>query len=255
MDGDQVICVPGGKDGTLAALNKNSGAPIWRSKGLTDSATYASPVLATIAGSKQYLQMTEKGVAAVDTKGDLLWYYKRENPYEDIVGCSPLVKGDRVFISGAGGSAGGCDLIRIEKDGAKFEAIRVYAKKDLENYHGGLVLVGDYVYGASGSTGPGPWVCMEFATGAVKWSANNRRIGKGAVTAADGFLICTGEATNLVVHTPADPATTLSVAESFKLPAISALRRPSGRFWTHPVVANGKLYLRDQELLYCYELK
>ncbi len=159
------------------------------------------------------------------------------------------------MISGAGEGAGGCDLIEIKKDGAKFEANRLYAKKALENYHGGLVLVGDYVYGSVGASGPGSWMCMDFATGAVKWTSNDRRIGKGAITAADGFLICTGEATNRIVHTPADPATKLSVTESFVLPAISPLRRPSGRFWTHPVVANGKLYLRDQELLYCYEVR
>jgi len=256
VDSDQVICVPGGKDGMLAALNKKTGERLWQSKALTGVATYASPVIATIAGTKQYLQMTEQGVASVDPTGQLLWYYKRENPYEDIVGCSPLVKGDHVFISGAGGGAGGCDLIEIKKVGEKFEAKMFYAKKDLANYHGGLVLVGDYVYGASGvSFKPGPWVCMEFATGKVTWTPNNRRIGIGAVTAADGYLYCTGEGTDLVVRTPADPDKKLTIAESFKLPAISALRKSNGAFWTHPVIANGKLYLRDQELLYCYEVK
>jgi outer membrane protein assembly factor BamB len=253
VDGDKLICVPGGKDGTLAALNKADGKVLWRSKELTDVATYASPVLATIGGTKQYLQLTNQGVAAVDGEGKLLWYYKREEPFQDILGSSPLVKGDHVFISG-GGDGGGCDLIEVKKAGGQFTATKVYHKKDLANYHGGLVLVGDCVYGSSGPPFA-KWVCMDFKTGDVKWSADNRRLGKGAVTAADGYLYCVGEATDLVVHTPASPTQKLTIAESFKLPEVSKLRKSSGKLWTHPVIANGKLYLRDQELLFCYEVK
>lgn len=254
VDGDKVICVPGGKDGTLAALEKSTGKVLWRSKGLTDEATYASPVMAVIGGVKQYLQLTTSGVAAVDSDGNLLWYYKRAKPFEDILGTSPLVKGDRVFISGAGGNAGGCDLIEVTSAAGKFTATKVYASKELANYHGGVVLVGDYVYGASGEAQRSKWVCMEFLTGTVKWSVESRKLGKGSVTAADGFLYCLGEM-DLVVHTPASPDQKLAATESFALPETSKLRRPSGKSWTHPVIANGKLYLRDQELLYCYEVK
>jgi outer membrane protein assembly factor BamB len=253
VDGNQVICVPGGKDGTLAALDKATGKVLWRSKGLTDAASYASPVSATIGGTRQYLQLTEQGVAAVDGKGELLWYYKREEPYKDILGTSPLVRDDHVFISG-GGDGGGCDLIQVKKAGDKFTATKVYAKPDLANYHGGLVLVGDCVYGSSGPPGA-KWVCMDFKTGDVKWSADNRRLGKGAVTAADGHLYCVGEATGLIVHTPASPEQKLSIEQSFKLPEVSNRRKSSGQLWTHPVIANGKMYLRDQELLFCYEVK
>jgi outer membrane protein assembly factor BamB len=257
VDGDKVICVPGGKQGTLAALDKNTGKPLWRSKELTDEATYASPVLATLAGTRQYLQMTNQGVAGVGVDGSLLWYYKHDKPYEDIVGSSPLVKGDRVFISGARGDDEGCDLIEVARVDGRLTAKKVYHNKALINYIGGMVLVGDAVYGASGYNpgGRSPWVCLDFATGEVKWSVDNRKLGKGAVTAADGFLYCLGESSDLVVHTPASPQQKLTIAESFTLPETSKRRKPSGRNWTHPVIANGKLYLRDQELLFCYDVK
>src|SRR5262249_6058153 len=227
---------------------------LWRSKGLTDQATYASPVLATLAGTRQYLQTTTEGVASVDPDGNLLWYYKRDKPYADILGASPLVKGDQVFISGAG-EGGGSVLIEVARTDGKFTARKVYATRELANFHGGLVLVGDHVYGASGDFGPTRWVCLDFKTGKVAWSVENRKLGKGAVSAADGFLYCLGESSDLVVHTQASPEQKLTVAESFTLPETSKKRKSSGKAWTHPVIANGKLYLRDQELLFCYDVK
>src|SRR5262245_10931615 len=254
VDGDKVICVPGGSQGTLAALDKATGKTLWRSKGLTDKATYASPVLATLAGTRQYLQSTSEGVAGVDPDGNLLWYFKRAKPYADILGTSPLVKGNQVFISGAG-SGGGSELIEVAKAGGKFTARKVYATPELANFHGGLVLVGDHVYGSSGDFGRRKWVGLAFRTGKVAWSVENRKLGKGAVTVADGFLYCLGEESDLVVRTPASPKQELTVAESFPLPETSSQRKPNGKAWTHPVIANGKLYLRDQDLLFCFDLK
>jgi outer membrane protein assembly factor BamB len=252
VDGDKVICVPGGKDGTLAALSKANGDVLWRSKDVTDVATYASPVAATIGGTKQYLQMTNQGVVAVDGNGKVAWYYKREKPYEDIIGSSPLINGDFVFISAAG-PGGGNDLIQIKKADGQFTATKVYGKKDLANYHGGMVLVGDHVYGASGDLGRSRWLCVDFKTGKVAWNVDLG--GKGSITAADGSLYCLLEKNGLVVHSPASPTQKLTADESFELPEASKLRKPSGGVWTHPVIANGKMYLRDQELLFCYEVK
>jgi outer membrane protein assembly factor BamB len=260
VDGDNVICLPGGPDGLVAALNKTSGAVAWRSKNLTAQTTYSSPVVSNAGGQKQYVVMTQDGAAGVDAKtGDLLWEYKRESPYKDIVAATPLVKGDFVFISAAG-SEGGCDLIEVKKDGNAFKATKVYAKPDLANFHGGMVLVGDHVYGATGDFGRSKWVCMEFKSGDVAWAVENRKLGKGSLTAADGYLYCLAEKEAgtdgaLVVHTPASPKDKLTVAESFGLPEASKVRPQRGGLWTHPVVANGKLYLRDQELLFCYEVK
>jgi outer membrane protein assembly factor BamB len=259
VDGNKLICVPGGNKGLLAALDAKTGNVIWQSGGLKEQATYSSPVLATIEGAKQYIIMTQDGVAGVDPSGVLLWRYKRAEPYEDIVAATPLVKDNFVFISAAGGT-GGCDLIEIKKAAAGFTAEKVYSKKDLANFHGGMVLVDDHVYGSSGDFGRTKWVCVDFKTGDVAWAIENRKLGKGSVMAADGNLYCLGEkgagdATSLVVRTPASPKEKLSSKESFSLPESSPIRPKQGGAWTHPVIANGKLYLRDQELVFCYELK
>lgn len=252
VDGDQVICTPGGPQGTLGALDKKTGKVLWRSKELTDQATYSSPVAAEIGGVRQYVQMTNAGVAGVAAKdGALLWYYKREEPYNDIVASTPLVRDNLVFIS----AAEGCDLVKVAVDGAKFNAEKVYANNSLANFHGGMVLVGDDVYGASGALGPrSKWVCLKVQDGKVAWANEDRRLGKGSLTYADGNLYCYGEKQGLVVLAEASPRKWTPKGQ-FSLPQESKLRLDRGGYWTHPVVANGKLYLRDQELLFCYDVK
>ncbi len=255
VDGDRVICVPGGPNGLFAALDSVNGTVVWQSKGLKEQATYAPPVVATIGGVKQYIVTTQDGAASVDaTNGDVLWVYKRSEPFGDIVAFTPIVKDDHVFISAAEG--GGCELLKLTKAAKGFTPASVYDNKDLESFHSGAVLVGDSVYGASGGLGGRfPWVCMDFKTGKVDWSKESRKIGKGSIMAADGHLYCVGEKSGIVALIEADPKKELSIVSSFKLPEESKIRPAGGGIWTHPVIANGKLYLRDQDLIFCYEVK
>jgi outer membrane protein assembly factor BamB len=254
VDGDKLICVPGGPNGLFAALDAVKGTVLWQSKDLKHQATYSSTIMTTIGGVKQYIVMTQEGAASVDAKGDVQWDYKRSEPYKDIVAFTPLVRNEQVYISAAEG--GGCELLKFTKEGKGFKVDSVYDNKDLESFHGGAVLVGDSVYGASGGLGGrSPWVCMEFKTGKVEWSKENRKLGKGSVIAADGRLYCVGEKTGVVALVEADPKKELTIVSSFKLPEESKMRPSGGGIWTHPVIANGKLYLRDQELLFCYEVK
>jgi outer membrane protein assembly factor BamB len=254
VDGDKVVCVPGGPNGLFAALDAVKGTVLWRSKDLKHQATYSSPIAATIGGVKQYIVMTQEGAASVDDKGAVMWDYKRSEPYKDIVAFTPIVKEDHVFISAAEG--GGCELIKLTKEGKGFKTESVYDNKDFESFHGGAVLVGDSVYGASGGLAPrSSWVCMDFKTGKVDWSKESRKIGKGSVLAADSHLYCVGEKSAIVALIDADPKKELSIVSSFKLPEESKMRPAGGGIWTHPVLANGKLYLRDQELIFCYEVK
>jgi outer membrane protein assembly factor BamB len=257
IDENQVVCVPGGPNGLFAALDTVKGTVLWQSKALKYQATYSSPVVATIGGVKQYIVTTQEGAASVDAaNGDVLWVYKRSEPFGDIVAFTPIVQGDHVFISAAGEGNNGCDLIKVTKTDKKFSAAEVYSNKDLENFHGGAVLVGEKVYGASGGLTPrSSWVCMDFKTGKVDWSKETRKIGKGSVIAADGRLYCVGESTGVVALIEADPKKELSIVSSFKLPEEAKTRPTGGRIWTHPVLANGKLYLRDQNLIFCYEVK
>jgi len=255
VDGAQVVCCPGGKDGTLAALDKKTGKVLWRSKELTDKATYSSLVVAEIGGVRQYVQLTVKkdaegaivGVAAKD--GKLLWYYPRPG-YRTATVPTPIVRGDLVYATAGYGA--GCDLLQITGKGNKFEAKELYdkkAQKNMVNKHDGVVLVGDYVYGYTEGMF---WVCQSFKTGATKW--DNRVLEKGSLTYADGFLYCYADSSGVVSLVEASPQA-MKRKSKFKIPRETELPRKSGRIWTYPVVANGCLYLRDQDLIFCYDIR
>jgi outer membrane protein assembly factor BamB len=248
VDGEQVVCVPGGERGTLAAFNKKTGELIWQSKDLKDQASYSSPLVAEIGGVRQYIVQTVEGASGVAAKdGRLLWSYRRKPAYSDVVIPTPIVHGNYVFMTAGWGA--GCDLIEIHPEADQFTVKKVYANKNMTNAQGGVALVGDHVYGYSDNKG---WVCMEFMTGKIVWS--NRRLRAGSLTCADGHLYCYGEQDGSVVLAQASPEKWTETGK-FTIPKESTLRLPSGKIWTHPVVANGRLYLRDQELLFCYDVK
>jgi outer membrane protein assembly factor BamB len=246
VDGEQMICVPGGAKGTLAALNKKTGAVLWRSQDFKEAAPYASPIVAEIGGVRQYVQVTDHGlggVAAAD--GKLLWFYPRN--YTDVLIPTPVVQDNLVYASS--GTGAGCDLIRLTKMGNAFKAEKVYANKNMKNLLGGVVLVNGYVYGYSEQRG---WVCQDFKTGSIKWS--DKDLGSGSVIAADGRLYCYGEDDGMVALVEATPEKWNEISR-FQIPEQSPLRKPKGRTWTPPVIADGRLYLRDQDLLFGYEIK
>jgi outer membrane protein assembly factor BamB len=244
VDGDQVVCTPGGDQGTIAAFNKADGKVRWQSKDIKDKAQYASIIPATINGEKQYVQLTMESVFAVSPKdGALLW--RVDFPGKTAVIPTPIVKDNLVFVTAGYGV--GCKLIEIKPGN---QAAEVYANKVLKNHHGGVVLVGDHLYGHSDGVG---WVCMEFKTGNQVW-AERSKLGKGAVSCADGMLYCLDEGSGAVALVEASPKG-WSEQSRFKLDPQTTIRSPQGHIWTHPVIANGKLYLRDQDLIYCYDVK
>jgi len=241
VDGDKVICTPGGPKGTIVALDKNSGKTVWRTKDFTDSAAYCSIVPAEIGGVRQYVQMTDAsvvGVAAAD--GKVLWRAERKG--ETAVIPTPLVHGDLVFVSSGYGV--GCNLFKVTpSSGGKFAAQQVYQNNAMENHHGGMVIVGDHVYGSSD---PGILKCIELKTGKEVW--HDRSVGKGSVAYADGnlYLRSEGGPVALVEATPQG----YHEKGTFEQPD-----RSHDAAWPHPVVAGGKLYLRDQDVLLCYDAK
>jgi outer membrane protein assembly factor BamB len=254
VDGDKLVIVPGGPQGLFAALDKNKGAVLWRSKGITDEATYSSPITATIGGVKQYIYLTQQKVVGVAAKdGELLWEWKRDQPFPDVVCPTPIVRGDRVYVSV--GDSGGCEGLQISSEGKKFKVTSVYSEKIIANRLGGVVLVGDYVYGYHESRN---WLCQDFNTGKLAWPNKATRLKSGALIAADGRLYILTEAPRdepgTVAMLAASPKK-FTVISQFKLPEASKLRKPSGNVWTHPVLSDGKLYLRDQELVFCYQVK
>ena len=248
VDGDQLVIAPGGPKGTLASLDKKTGKVLWRSTELTDQAAYTSPMSATIGGVKQYVILTNQGLAGVNAKdGKVLWSHRRKPAYGTEVINTPLVKGEYVYTTVDAGN-GDCELVKVEKDGDAFKATRVWSNKNLMNHHGNVVLVGDHVYGS----GQGKWVFQDFKTGEVVWS--ERKFPSGAVTFADGRLYLFSENDGSAALIEASKEGWKEHGR-LKLPKQSKQRQPAGKVWAPPVVANGKLFLRDQELLFCFDVK
>jgi outer membrane protein assembly factor BamB len=248
VDGDKLICVPGGKLGLVAALDKKTGKVLWRSTGLTDEASYSSPVVAEIGGVRQYVVVINAGIAGIAAAdGKVLWNYKRSPEYDDVAIAAPLVKGDLIFATV--GFNQGCDCVRVTgKDGA-FTVEKVYSNTEMQNRDSGVVRVGDLIFGHSEKGG---WICMDLPTGKVKWS--DRGIGRGSVLVADGRLYCTAEKGGTVALVEPNGEEWKEKGR-FKLPKESKQRKPSGGLWTYPALADGKLYIRDQELLFCFDVK
>lgn len=242
VDGDQVVCTPGGQQGAIVALNKKTGELIWQSKEFTDGAQYSSLVPARINGTAQYVQLTMQSIVGVAAKdGKMLW--KSPFPGRTAVIPTPIVRDNLVYV--AAGYGVGCKQIKINPDNS---VETVYENKVMKNHHGGVILVGEHLYGHAE---PG-WVCQDFKTGEEVW--NHRDFKKGAVACADGMLYCIEEGSGTVVLAEASP-TGWKEHGRFKLDPQTKIRSPQGRIWTHPVIANGKLYLRDQDLISCYDIK
>jgi len=249
VDGDQVVCTPGGSQGTLAAFDKKTGALRWQSKNFTDEAQYSSIVPAVMNGEPEYVQRTSTNIVGISPKdGALLW--KQGFPGKTAVIPTPIVKGNQVYVT-AGYGAGSMSFTIEPGNQVKMVFDETAStSKVMKNHHGGVVLVGDYVYGYS--DGPG-WVCQDFKTGAQVW-AEKSKLGKGAIGYADGMLYCLDESSGTVALIEASPKG-WNEHGRFKLDPQTKIRSPQGHIWTHPVVSNGRLYLRDQDLIFCYAVK
>jgi outer membrane protein assembly factor BamB len=240
IDGDQLVCTPGDRKGAIVALDKRTGAQLWQTKDFTDRAHYSSLVCAEIEGVKQYVQLTPASVVGVSTDGAVLWQAKRKGKTAVIP--TPIVSGNKVYVTSGYGI--GCNLFEITRSGGKFQARQVYAEKSMADQHGGAVRIGDYVYGYCDAKG---WVCQELATGALKWT-EKKQVGKGSLVYADGYLVLRSESKGTVGLIKATPdgyeETGRFVQPDFGKP----------KTWPHPVIAGKKLYLRDQDILLCYDV-
>ena len=248
VDGEAVVVTPGGVQATLVALNKKTGAVIWKSAVPGgDPAGYASAIVVQVGGRKQYVQFLSKGIVGVDAKtGQFLWRYA------DVVkGMAQMVTPvarDGYVYGGAQGVGGG--LVRLKADRGGVAAEQVYFARGLPSSMGGSVLVGDYLYGTA-AQGP---VAVEFTTGKVKWAAES--IGRGSVAYADGLLYLHGENGEMALV----EATPEAYREKGRFtPPAQPQRRRLGPYpeksWTYPVIANGRLYIRDIGTLWAYDIK
>jgi outer membrane protein assembly factor BamB len=260
VDGDKLICTPGGAQAVMAALDKRTGEEIW-SCAIPDTADlgrrgregagYASSVVSEACGVRQYIQQIGKGLIGVDAKtGKFLW---SNNAAAGNVANVPdaVVSGDYVFGS-SGYSPGGSGLVKLTTTEKGIEAEQVYflAEDVFRNHHGGMVLVGDYLYGGHGQNQGFP-TCIEYKTGKLMWERKRPPTGangSAAVIYADGHLYFRYQS-GVMVLVKADPEN-YEVVSSFKIPQDEKL--PS---WSHPVICDGKLFLREQDKLLVYDLR
>jgi outer membrane protein assembly factor BamB len=258
VDGDRLICTPGAKDAVMVALNKMSGDLLWKSampdigdKG-QDGSGYSSAVVATIDGVRQYLTIVGRGAigVAADT-GKFLWGYNAiANGVANVP--SPIVRGNHVFVTTSYRT--GSALLKLTKKSNAFDVEEVYflGPRDFENHHGGVILVGDCIYGGDGQNKGVP-VCLDLLTGEIKWKALDwqrkaRANGSAAVLYADGNLIFRFDRAAKLALIEATP-------DEFRVKGVFTAAVDEGPAWAHPVVHDGKLYLRTQDVLMCYNFK
>jgi outer membrane protein assembly factor BamB len=264
VDGDQLVCSPGGPKGTILALDKKTGAVKWRCTQLTDDATFGSMVAADFGGIRQYVQTTYNasggqivGVAAKN--GDLLWTYPQKFDSTDVC-ATPIIQKDFVYLTA--GRKSGCTLLQIQKKKGKVSATlatpykKTPIRRAMDNEYGGVVLVGDSIYGFTDSRG-GSWICQELASGKQVWTSK-KKVGKGSVTSAGGQLYLYTEDEGQVALVEASPKIwkengRFEIPEKSNVP-MTRKSNSGAKIWTPPVVSNGRLYLRDQELLFCYDV-
>ena len=249
IDGDRLIINPGGKGAGIVALNKASGTVIWQSQ--DDRASYSSVLAFDFGGFHIYTVLTASAAIGVDAKdGSLLWRYEKVvNPVANIA--TPVYADGYVFYSSDYDT--GCLLLKLTAEGGKVTATEVYSNRDMQNHYTTSIRVGDYLYGFSGNQ-PGILVAMEFKTGKVAWK--DRSVDKGNCIFAENLLYCQGESGKVGLIDPS-PAGYKEISRFHFQPAVSdgPFWAPSGHMWTVPVIANGRLYLRDQDTLYAYDIK
>jgi outer membrane protein assembly factor BamB len=256
VDGDKLLFTPGSFGALVAAVDKKTGNEIWRSEGGarvgtagSNGAGYSSIVVSEGAGVRQYVQLAGRGLFGIRASdGKILWNYNRvANDVANIP--TPVVRGDYVFASTGYGT--GAALLKLDRTADGVDAKEVYFLNapTFQNHHGGFVLLGDYLYAGHGHNNGFP-ICIEFMTGKVRWGGNIRpegATGSAAVAYADGHLYFRYQngVMKLIEASPEGYKET----GSFKIPEV---RKPS---WSHPVINNGKLYLREQDNLYVYNIR
>ncbi len=265
VDDGHVIVSPGGANGTLAAFDLKTGQLLWRTAMVTDAASYSSVVVAEIHGTRQYVQLTggveystgvlmkapPRAVGISPRDGSLLWQAKIHYTTAGVIN-TPVVLGDVVYATCGYGA--GCTILRIDKTAAGFQAVSTTTqdtRKVMATYHGGIVPFRDRVYGFSETSG---WVCQSIPSGESRWE-ERRKVAGGSHIRVGGRLIIVTTEGSVAMTEPDNDGWTLH--GEFVLPIVSPLRKANHRIkvCTHPVVANGRLYLRDQERFYCYDLR
>jgi outer membrane protein assembly factor BamB len=244
LDADRVICKPGGPETALVALDKRSGVVVWKSPSAQgDLAGYASCVIGECDGLRIILTLTAKALIGIDAdSGELLFRHPHESPFDENI-TMPIYHDGHVFISTR---TVGSELLKINVAGNRASLTPVWKNEQFDNQHGGVILVAGHLYGSCHKNNNAKWVCLDWHTGRQLWAERPRD--KGSLTYADGMLYTINER-GRVILVPALPEQ-YSTASQFSIP-----KAGQGPTWAHPVVCDGRLYIRHSDYLYVYDVR
>lgn len=241
IEEDRVLCVPGGKKGRVIALDRKTGKTIWANTAFEETAAYCSPVLVTHGGIRQLITMTQKSVIAVDVQsGELLWSHPHVTPNDQNV-TMPVFSQGHVFVT-SGHFAGG-RLLKIDENLRGVS--EVWYRKDLDNCHGGVILLEGRLYGSSCRLGKNGFFCVDFLTGRTAFT--DKTLDKLSLTYADGRLYGLDQKGTMFLLAPTEKG--LTVSGKFAVP-----RENNDYYFAHPVVCGGRLYIRHGNELYAYDV-
>ena len=244
VDNDRVICLPGGPQVSLVAFDKLTGELAWKAKSTGDLAGYASPVLAVYQGLRMAITMTSRALIGVNADtGELLWRFEHVT-YADENIITPIFHDGEIFISTMFNA--GSVKLKVIVQGDKARVEELWRSDELDNQHGGVILVDGFLYGACRSKNKGGWVCLDWKTGQKQYA--ERGVGRGSLTYADGMLYILSERSKVALVKAVPDRH--EVVSSFSIPAGG-----EGPTWAHPVICGGRLYIRHGDRLFAHDVR
>jgi len=252
IDGDKLICTPGTPQAVLVALDRKKGSVIWKAtmpkfgKVTTVGAGFSSIVMSNGGGVKQYVQFVGRGIVGVSAEGKFLWGYDRLAKAPANIP-TPVVSGDYVFC--ANGYGNGSALLKLHADGknkVRMEEVYFLDGGRFQNHHGGMILLGKYLFAGHGSNNGLP-TCLEFASGKVRWKRRGPGTGSAAIVYADKHLYFRYQ-NGVVALIQANP-------KGYRLRGKFRIPTAGTDSWSHPVVSGGRLFLREKDRLYVHDIK
>jgi outer membrane protein assembly factor BamB len=243
IDGDTLVCAPGGSEATVVALRKTTGEVLWKcALPEADDAGFSSAIVVEVGGIRQYVRLLTKGLVGIEaSSGRLLWRYSKAVSKYGANIQTPIASGDLIFCSSTGTGGG---VVRLKADGKNVTAEQVYFSPEYQTAIGGVVKIGDQLYGATGEA----LLCTDFATGQVKWK--ERALGAASLCYADGRLYLHGENGEVALVEPSPES--YREKGRFTPPEQPQRINPMEKAWAYPVVSDERLYIRDNNVLWCY---
>jgi len=246
IDGDRLYCAPGGKKASFVALNKKTGEVIWTTPSLGENTSYASPVIVEQDGLRMIITTYAKGLLVINAaNGDLLRTFRHEQKFD--INCTrPIYREGHVFLVNTVTPEGtGAVMLKLSVADGKVSLEEVWRNKDFDNLHDSVMLLDGFLYGTSFGYKDGTFMCVDWKTGETKYE--NKSVGKGSLTWAEGLFYFLGEKEDMLLIRP----------NSEKYEVISQFALPEGGeglSWAHPVVSGKRLYIRHGTFLYCYDI-